>query len=747
MADGNDMSQYMELLLRQKATLEAAKVYKGRKPLPSQRKSREQLQFDFLMLAQNAGQKENMLRVTFIGEAYPPCMLPLVDLVPIRIHDLTLETQHRGRVLVVRTFTQPRRLTAIQCAVEDEFGDVDQLSLYNVLPTVVAADMLPCGAIVAIKEPYYKTTANGGLSVRVDHPSDMVQLKPGDPLIPPRLAPLQEKALLPPSVLDLKERGNAAFQKGQWRLANDTYSDAIKAAAASDDNDDNTWRALHRNRAAARLRLGRYEQAITDALAGMVQADTASPEVAKDANTKALYRAGKASYELGAFPEAKQYFEKALELDARLKDVTADLGRVKKRLAEQEDGRYNFSAMAASASKRHTRLDHASFLKNTRVAESPGRGRGLFATKALEPGDVVFVEKALYVAHPTDMGDVALLLNLNRNRMSMGTHALRLYGVIDKLRWNPKLANRYLDLYDGGTFGGGKEAAVVDGEVALDTFRVESIAEFNGFGCPRVKSSDADPEMRADDGHNGSTGIWLQASYANHACLPNAMRSFVGDMMVVRAVRHIRASEEILMGYTIPRDPLSARQKKLKEGYGFTCACPLCQAEEKVPKPLTEKRARIGKKADGFLVANPLKHSSARTIPLTKKNEARALLEQLRATYSSALFDRLPRLACVDIGYWEGHSQGEYTAKDAFSKVLGVLRDCGYFVAIKGGQVTVDRESALPIETVVGAAMYASQACVAMDNDRAAFAFQALAKDVYVTLFGTDDGFEAKYGQ
>lgn len=38
-------------------------------------------------------------------------------------------------------------------------------------------------------------------------------------------------------------------------------------------------------------------------------------------------------------------------------------------------------------------------------------------------------------------------------------------------------------------------------------------------------------------------------SRANHSCVPNGDRSFIGDMMIIRATREIKAGEEIRLSY------------------------------------------------------------------------------------------------------------------------------------------------------------------------------------------------------
>ncbi|KAJ2900106.1 hypothetical protein MKZ38_002599 [Zalerion maritima] len=748
MADDSDpLKQYRALLEKQKGQLKNAKAYKGQKPSALMRRSRWELKQEFSLAAsemRGLWQGGRMVLSSFIGEAYPPCTRPLSSLVPIPIRDLALETQHRGRVLIVKTFAEPNRMTSIQNAVEDELGDVARLAIYNLLPTVAPDDILPLGAVVAVKEPYYKCTADGGLIVRVDHPSDFVALKPGSNIIPPRLAP--DTIELGLSALSIKEDGNTAFKRNEWQLAIEHYSDALEADGLEGNGD--LWRTLHRNRAGAHLRLGHYELAIADALAAIIPAEDDASEAAKDVNIKALYRAGRAAYEMGDFLQAKQHFKQALEVDTNHREARAELIRTEKRLAEQENGGYNFPAMAKSATKQHPRLDHASFLKNTEIASAGQRGRGLFATKDLKPGDVVFVEKAFQATHPKDSGDMSVLINVNTDRISMGTPSLRLYSIVDKLLWNPTLAKKYLDLFDGGKFGSSKgDAEVVDGKVAVDTFQVQSIADFNGFSCPRVKSSDKEEGGEKHNDYKTSTGIWLQASYANHSCLQNAAGAFIGDMMVVRALRDLRAGDEILMRYVGPIEPCAGRQKRMRNLYDFECDCALCQAEAKVPGPAVEKRARLRREIDAFLSANPLDDDTVWTVPAAKKAKGRRLLEGVRETYHpEELFRRLPRFDCVTIGLWVGVSALAGRPNDELGRFLSVLRDMGYFVAIQGGNATIDRGSAIIAPSAIHAAMYAGRVLAAMGNQGPASALGALARDLYIAMFGVDEGFEAEFG-
>ncbi|KAH8845485.1 hypothetical protein MCOR27_007106 [Pyricularia oryzae] len=743
MADDPNLERYLAMLKEQKVKLVEALAHKGKKPPDSLRRSRKTLKQEFTMAALSKSMRNFMgqrdhIRACFIGAAYPPCTLPLSTLVPIMIRDLRLETQHRGRVLIVRAFCHPTKLTSIQNAIEDELGDVDRLAIYNLPQTVEPDAVLPQGAVVAIKEPYYKRTADGGLFVRVDHPSDFVRLRPGSSIIPDSLATHKTKA--DPSVLELKEDGNTAFKNGKFEAAIDLYSHALEIAS---DGDEDVKRDLWRNRSAAYLRLGRWELAISDALASMVQVSDADEE-AKDLNIKALFRAGRAAYDMRDFEQAKRHFEAALALDKNHEETKLELSRTNKRLLEQESGLYDFSRMLRSVTLEHGLLDHASFLNRTKIAKTDNRGRGLFATVPLCEGDVIFVEKAFFTVH-RDAGDLAVLININTEVVSVGTHNLRLFGMIDKMTWNPSLAKRYYDLFDGGKFGDDKQPKVVDGKVAVDTFRVQSIAELNGFGCPRLRSRDKERMNVQEGGPESSTGMWLHAAYANHTCIPNATRAFIGDMMIVRAARDIPAGAEIFMGYASLAEPFESRRSKFKTSYGFECDCEMCRAEAAVPPAAAEKRVRLREEIHAFLTANPLRADMVDVLPPSQKAKVKRLLKEIQQTYTAPYFDRLPRPFCHDIGLCAAMCISSQP-RNALRAFLNVLRDSGYFVTMHGNRVTIDRRVAIQAEGAILAAMYASQCLMEIGYEAAACELEDLGREVFTSVSGVEDGFMEEFG-
>lgn len=666
------------------------------------------------------------MRMTYHGEAYPPCTVALSSLKTISLRDLKLEIHHRGRVLVVKTFCEPKRLASIMNAVEDQNGDVDRVALYNIPINKSMDRLLSNNAIVAVKEPYYTSSIDGGVLIRIDHPSDLLRLSSDSSLIPPSMNPTSKTSLSP---TELKEMGNEAFKRNDWEIAVDCYSTAL---AVNQDNDD-IRRTLHSNRSQARINLGQYEVAVQDALVAIEHGDHVSDE-SKTLNLKSLERAGRAAYELGDFLAAKQYFSRGVELSPEHKHLLFQLQRTEKRLAEQNFGEFDLIAMSNSVTEDNTILDHASFLGDTKVGSAGDHGRGLFATKNLAPGDVILVEKAFYAIFERHVPkEKSVIVDVEKGRISLEKQAERIHGTIDKILHNPKQAGRYLDLYHGDKFQN-KVVRFVDGMVTVDTFRVEAIDRLNGFDFPGIKST--------KDGSGEKTiasGIWLHVSRVNHSCVPNADRSFIGDMMVVRATRGIKAGEEITFSYLILNHSYMERQQRLYF-YGINCDCPLCEVEKFMPAQVLGKRAKLVGEVNQFLSTNGTGAPS--TLPAAVIKNAEQLMTQLEETYPEARYRHLPRLACVRLARWLCLVGGP--PEQRLERALRGLRSYGYFFEMKANGITIDRSSAVVVSESLAFPTIAASACMASGKTEAARQFRELRKEMYIILYACENGLDDK---
>ncbi|XP_072021683.1 SET and MYND domain-containing protein 4-like [Amphiura filiformis] len=77
-----------------------------------------------------------------------------------------------------------------------------------------------------------------------------------------------------------------------------------------------------------------------------------------------------------------------------------------------------------------------------------------------------------------------------------------------------------------------------------------------------------------------ATAVYPTASLMNHSCVPNVIASFHGRQLVVRAIRTIKAGEEILHCYGpyAKHMDTTARRQALQEQYFFTCNCTACES-------------------------------------------------------------------------------------------------------------------------------------------------------------------------
>ena len=218
-----DMSHYWQAFQQQKESLKRANDRQGQ--CPKDRKSKEEAYLHFMMslqqlTAMKEKEKENkqshVMLSSFVPPAYLPCTTPLAQLTPTAIRHLRLETHHRGTYLLLRVITPPNRMAAIIVLAEDDRNDVVILQLYQQdrENDREATDVVDVGTILLVKEPYYKVTAMGDYSLRVDHVSDVVHVDKNDPKIPKawrqRLHDGEESAELP------KTRGDSAIKERKY---------------------------------------------------------------------------------------------------------------------------------------------------------------------------------------------------------------------------------------------------------------------------------------------------------------------------------------------------------------------------------------------------------------------------------------------------------------------------------------------------------------------------------------------------
>ncbi len=173
-----------------------------------------------LFSAQLAQAKEDtiMLKTTQVPSAYTPSVRMMDDLAPMAISQMELQKHHRGKKVTLRVMTPPDTMNAIMAIVEDEEGTAVLLQLYHQPkpPEVDPQEILRPNMVLIVKEPFFKSAADGAYNLRVDHLSDVAWLQDTDLRIPPKW---REKPSKSEASAVIRGRGNVAVKSKQWGKA------------------------------------------------------------------------------------------------------------------------------------------------------------------------------------------------------------------------------------------------------------------------------------------------------------------------------------------------------------------------------------------------------------------------------------------------------------------------------------------------------------------------------------------------
>ncbi|RMZ18041.1 hypothetical protein D0860_00011 [Hortaea werneckii] len=667
-------------------------------------------------------------------KAYPPSTTPAAELSLLALSGLRLGTRHTGKVLIVRTIGHPKSNEGVESTVKDEFGSVAQLAIYNTDRLLKADELLPTDAVFAAKEPYYEMTFDGAC-LRVDHPSDLVRVYPGDTLMPKGFQRGVSELSKTPE--DWKGEGNLAYLAKCYSAAEMAYSQGLMKCS---EQDDKVRRDLYRNRALVNIFLRRYDLALKDAKYTMYCQDEklyqSDDDSRKASDARAGYRAGRAAYELESWVDARSYFERARTFSEKAgrEDAGRQLERTAARIAEVDDAAYDFEAMSRSASKLCNRLDHASHIKHVAKGDAGDRGRGLFAKRDFKPGNLIICEKAFGTAHLDEEGHRTVAFhNTNTCCTARGIQTSLLYNIVQKLLHNSSQAHRFFDLCDGG-YSTQCKAQMVDGVAAIDIFQAFGYSSGTSEN-PLENDIEEDPAPEEP-----SIGIWIAASYMNHACDGTAVRAFLGDMMLVHATKDIAKGQEILIPYLEPEMDHAVTSARLQGQWGFTCHCLICTAETKGSQTQRAKRTALVKKAEEMLSQHvPDLIGLPNPLVVAKFEE---LYSQLKETYDCKTFATVPRVALVEVGTWLCQSCWNYwdPAKLAETAVR-VLRDAGYGINIVGQRLQVDYTHCMIGNGAVDGSIYAWTAYARQGERKLAEQFKTLSAQLYFATRGTMEGF------
>ncbi|KAL5397756.1 hypothetical protein PMIN02_002044 [Paraphaeosphaeria minitans] len=679
------------------------------------------------------------VRSLVLPKPYPPARgwFAATSTKTVHLGDLQIDSRDRSAVLLLRTVTAPYVWSSTVTVAEDETGDVTRLTVCNLEDNVVDP-IVTEGAIVAVRQPCWTRLVDGGYHIRVDHPSDLVLLQPYDDLVPEAWKDDDGKASNGDAA-QCKRDGDKMFLKKRFRQALELYTKGLQYVSTTPDSVVEI--DLYRKRCGVSIVLLRLDDAakdLSEAIASHARStpDLSSSELADVSVVKSWLRS--------------RSTEDSLHISSRIPRPLKELAvRIKFDIGiNQTTPEYNFSVISAYVGPLTLHVDAANYLNDTEVRETGSHGRGIFAKKDFKEGDLICAEKAFVLPgyFMQDRNSDCLLYSLDDGTAASRPGAWLFKELVQKLRWNPSLRKEYFDMSDGGYWQEHGWELAGDEELPVDIFRVEYIRRLNCFSAP-IRSSDllnqppnSNPELR--------NGFWTHGSYANHSCLPNSIRAFIGDLRFLRAARDIPAGEEITNQYVAPDIDIDERQEKLRTTWGFECDCQLCVTDGSVSRDTRKERLRQFEELKNTVMK--LGEKGAPTITSLKKI-ARALRE-IEALYSLSSpegqtgedpYATLPRLALVHptlflTEAWRSVKNVDRTIEYG----LKLLRNFGIVIRTEGGKLeTVHNAGFVNVETV-RALNYLAEGYTSRGEEQLAHQCREKARLWYIIITGSEVGAE-----
>jgi TPR repeat protein len=470
-------------------------------------------------------------------------------LVPIALREMQVAFAHIGRCLICRTLTKFR--DDVLAVIEDVNGDAQIISLQYML-NEYPTDASDIGTVLLVKEPSVKYYHNSVSFIDVESPSDVVvvddsnsELLSGTPFCQP--SSLMFGQLLALSKTCLKER--------KYRKSLEYCDLALRIVPGHP--------IVQLKKCKVFMELKYYREAYENAKSALVGSR-------RDRFLKLL---GDAAYKMRKWSLAIEHFRELVEVPWFRNHAARELARSEARMRESQTGEYDIGKMATLANaailkRTYISLDVADYVGPIRIADTPGKGKGLIATRDIRRGTLILAEKAFAIGY--EEGGCSHHMNYFSN-------------IIRALQRNPERTSEFYSLYGGPDID--RNELIPDG--IIDIHRIHMICNMNSFGW-------SDNELFVPLGSDycelipRASGMAIMASFANHSCFYNVERLMFGDVIMFVCWRDIGRGEEITISYN--RDTwdnrwsitIGARQSL--HHWFAKCHCRLCELMTSSPR-------------------------------------------------------------------------------------------------------------------------------------------------------------------
>lgn len=218
----------------------------------------------------------------------------------------------------------------------------------------------------------------------------------------------------------------------------------------------------------------------------------------------------------------------------------------------------------------------------------------------------------------------------------------------------------------------------------------------------------------------------------NYTCVPNIQRSFIGDIMVIRAGSDLKAGTELKHSYVDISKNYAERQNELR-GYGFQC-CSLCSAWVNTPHKKRKKRENT---------RNFIRDRVVSSVP-TELSDFFRLLDNLEWTYIHPAAEE-PRIETVLLLM---KLITDFSSEDqswgAFWMVYRLLDNLGFKFIAYPGSFTIQQWGY--VDEFVVLALVAIWKAYGSCGPTACNEVETAVKAAYGMVVGETDSFEATHG-
>ncbi|KAL8777903.1 MAG: hypothetical protein Q9194_002292 [Teloschistes cf. exilis] len=274
-------------------------------------------------------------------------------------------------------------------------------------------------------------------------------------------------------------------------------------------------------------------------------------------------------------------------------------------------------------------------------SEVPGKGKGLFTSKAVEPGKLVFRIDEPLVCVPDNEHLASVCYQCFVSDLTKSLKSCLGCDVKKTDKWHDTMMM--------------SKAALEFSGVDKDLESVLDMTTRVIINSMTVSNAALDPL---------GTCLSVYAAQLNHSCDPNCVFIFSGRSLSVRSLGLIPAGGELTISYIDTTMSCRERQRTLKANYYFDCSCPYCNAslscrEHDIPEPLKAKMTadkisqleKEGCRVSGLAVEAPLEKKTdllKQAAALFRPHEDAYPLWR----YPRSLINYYLELISIDLGHW-----------------------------------------------------------------------------------------------